>query len=58
VTLRTQSDKQAVLLVDGRAGYTVTPDDEVIVNRADKQTTLLRVKPYNFYETLYRKLQR
>jgi len=58
VTLRTRSDKQAVLTVDGRTEYPLHPDDEVVVKRADKQLTLLRVKDYNFFETLNRKLRR
>ena len=58
VTLRTRSDKQAVLLVDGQAVHSLSQDDEVVIRRSDRKTTLLRVKPYNFYETLYRKLQR
>jgi len=57
VTLRTLSDKQAMLLVDGQAEHPLTPDDRVVIRRSEKQFTLLRVKAHSFYEMLNRKLQ-
>ncbi|MCL2747800.1 MAG: NAD(+)/NADH kinase [Oscillospiraceae bacterium] len=58
VTLRASPDKEAVLLVDGLAEHPIGPGDEVLVSRSDKQTTLLRIKPYSFYAALSRKLQK
>jgi len=57
VTLSVSTDKQAVLLVDGQAEHPLSPGDEALIRRADQTVTLLRIKPYNFYETLRRKLQ-
>ena len=57
VTLRVVSDKQAVILTDGMAEYPLCPGDAAVVTRSDKKLTLIRVKPYNFYEALNRKLQ-
>ena len=56
VTLRVLSDKQAKLSVDGRTECPIDPNDEAVVTRSNRTVSLLRVKPYSFYDTLYRKL--
>ncbi|MBT9134807.1 MAG: NAD kinase [Firmicutes bacterium] len=45
-----------VLTLDGQEGIRLLPDDEVIIERADIVTRLIKVAPRSFYDVLRHKL--
>lgn len=48
---------KAYLNIDGRESLAIRPDDRIIIKKADYNLKLARMKSYNFYELLRKKLK-
>lgn len=48
---------QAHLNIDGRESVAIKPDERIVIKKADYNLKLARIKSYNFYELLRKKLK-